>query len=65
MAEMIRIIDEQGQIATPLLTPYPHGEDKYGVADYLVKEYKLHYAFTAAIYGLRTLELLGDRKSVV
>ena len=59
MAEMIRIIDEQGQIATPLLTPYPHGEDKYGVADYLVKEYKLHFAFTAAIYGLRTLEHMG------
>lgn len=59
MAEMMRIIDEQGQIATPLLTPYPHGEDKYGVADYLVKEYKLHYAFTAAIYGLRTLNHLG------
>lgn len=34
------VIDEQGQIATPLLTPYPHGEDKYGVADYLVEEYK-------------------------
>lgn len=59
MAEIMRIIDEQGQIATPLLTPYPHGEDKYGVADYLVKEYKLHYAFTAAIYGLRTLNHLG------
>ena len=59
MAEMIRIIDEQGQIATPLLTPYPHDEDKYGVADYLVKEYKRHYAFTTVIYGLRTLELLG------
>ena len=40
MAEMIRIIDEKGQIATPLLTPYPRGEDKYGVADYLVKEYE-------------------------
>lgn len=59
MAEMMRIIDEQGQIATPLLTPYPHGEDKYGVADYLVKEYKLHFAFTAVIYGLRTLDHLG------
>lgn len=65
MAEMMRIIDEQGQIATPLLTPYPHGEDKYGVADYLVKEYKLHYAFAAVIYGLRTLELLGcDRLDI-
>ena len=65
MTEMMRIIDEQGQIATPLLTPYPHDEDKYGVADYLVKEYKLHYAFTAAIYGLRTLELLGcDRLDI-
>lgn len=65
MAEMMRIIDEQGRIATPLLTPYPHGEDKYGVADYLVKEYKLHYAFTAAIYGLRTLTLLGfDRLDI-
>lgn len=65
MAEMIRIIDEQGQIATPLLTPYPRGEDKYGVADYLVKEYKLHYAFTTVIYGLRTLELLGfDRLDI-
>ncbi len=65
MTEMMRIIDEQGQIATPLLTPYPHGEDKYGVADYLVKEYKLHYAFTTVIYGLRTLKLLGcDRLDI-
>lgn len=65
MAEMMRIIDEQGQIATPMLTPYPHGEDKYGVADYLVKEYKLHYAFTAVIYWLRILDHLGfDRLDI-
>ena len=65
MAEMMRIIDEQGRIATPLLTPYPHGEDKYGVADYLVKEYKLHYAFTAVIYGLHILSHLGfDRLDI-
>lgn len=62
MAEMIKIIDEQGRIVTPLLTPYPSGEDKYGVADYLVHEYKLHYAFTAVIYGLCTLKMLGFDK---
>ena len=65
MTEMMRIIDEQGRIATPLLTPYPNDEDKYGVADYLVKEYKLHYAFTAVIYGLHTLGHLGfDRLDI-
>ncbi len=61
MAEMMKIVDEQGRTATPLLTPYPSGEDKYGVADCLVKEFKLHYAFTAVIYGLRTLKVLAGQ----
>ncbi len=65
MAEMMKIVDEQGRIATPLLTPYPSGEDKYGVADCLVEEFKLHYAFTAVIYGLRALKTLGlDRLDI-
>ena len=35
------------------------------MADYLVKEYKLHYAFTAVIYGLHTLGHLGfDRLDI-
>ncbi len=52
-------------MATPLLMPYPSGEDEYGIADYLVQEYKLHYAFMSVIYGLRTLEMLGfDRLDI-